>query len=117
MAETIYIRESSNAQIPFQLLADNTQIDLSAAYKVQIVLVPDNGNGSAITYNTTDHSNVLTTSLGASSGKVGYTPQTNDLLYANSPYKVFFWVHTASDAKYAVPDDEELVIVVSNDYV
>lgn len=117
MSDTIFIREGSTAQIPFQLFADNVPIDLTGANKVEIVLVPANGTGTAISYNTTTHGAIITTGLGPTQGRVGYTPQTGDLTNANSPYKVFFWVWTSSTAKYAVPDDEELVIEVSNDFV
>ena len=116
-AVTIVVREASTAQIPIQLLADNAPIDLSAVNKVQIVLVPSNGTGTAVLYDTTANPTVLTV-LSGPLGKVGFKPNgTSDLTKANQPYKVFFWVFTSSTDKYAVPDDGELVIEVTDDYV
>ena len=114
---TMSIRETSTAQIKFQLLEDKAPIDLSAVNKVVIVLVPQNGTGTLIDYDTTANPSVVSV-VSATRGIVGYYPQASDLTYANSPYKVFFWVYTSASSFYAVPDktDEELVIEVSNDY-
>jgi hypothetical protein len=113
----ITIREASTAAIPFQLLEDNAPCDLSSVNKVEIVLVPANGTGTAISYNTTTHPTVLAISS-AALGKVAFTPNgTTDLTYANTPYKVFFWVFTSPTAKYAVPDQGEFSIEVTNDFV
>lgn len=113
----ITVREASTAAIPFQLLEDNAPIDLSAVNKVQIVLVPANGTGTAVSYDTTTNPTVIVISS-AALGKVTFTPNgTTDLTYANTPYKVFFWVFTSPTAKYAVPDQGEFAIEVTNDYV
>ena len=113
MAEdVIYYRETSNAQISFQLLADNVPIDLTAVNKVEIVLVPDNGTGSAVKYNTTSNPTVITV-LSATLGKIGYTPQASDLTYAHSPVKVYFNVYTSASNKYAVPDKGEISVQVT----
>jgi hypothetical protein len=114
---TISIRETSTALVKFQLIEDNAPIDLSAVNKVVLVLVPQDGSGTLIDYNTTDNPTVLSVAS-AARGIVQYAPQTGDLTVANSPYRVFFWVYTSATAFYAVPDktDEELIIEVSNDY-
>ena len=114
---TMSIRETSTAQIRFQLLEDNAPIDLTSVNKVVIVLVPQNGTGTLIDYDTTTNPTVIGV-VSATRGIVGYYPQSGDLTYANSPYKVFFWVYTSASSFYAVPDkaDEELIIEVSNDY-
>lgn len=113
MAEdVIYYRETSNAQISFQLLADNVPIDLSAVNKVEIVLVPDNGTGTPVKYDTTTNPTVITI-LSATLGKVGYTPQTGDLDYDHTPVKVYFNVYTGATNKYAVPDKGEISIQVT----
>ena len=116
MAETIYIRDASTAQIPFQLFADGVPIDCTSANKVEIILAPANGTGVVVKYNTTANPTVLGY-LAQSEGRLGFTPNgTSDLTYANTPYKVFFWVYTTATAKYAVPDSDDLVIEVTNDY-
>jgi hypothetical protein len=115
MAETVYIREGSNAQIPFQLFADDVPIDLSNVDKVKMVLVPNNGTGTATTYNTDDDPTVIEITS-ATTGQIGYTPQSGDLTKAESPFRLFFWVFSSASSKYAVPDNEDLVIEVTDDY-
>lgn len=113
----VTIREASTAAISFQLLEDNAPIDLSAVNKVQIILVPANGTGTAIPYDTTTNPTVMLIT-NAALGKVSFTPNgTSDLTYANTPYKVFFWVFTSPTAKYAVPDGTEFSIEVTSDFV
>lgn len=116
MATEIYVREGSTAQIPFQLLADNVPIDLTGVDKVEINLVPQNGQGALVDYNTDDDSSSIEI-ISATLGKVGFSPNgTSDLTNANSPYLVYFWVHETGGAKYSVPDEDELIIHVTNDY-
>lgn len=115
MADTIYIRQGSTAQVPFQLLSNDAPIDLSLVNKVELILVPQNGVGTLIDYNTTDDTARLAI-LSATQGRVGYTPTGSDITNADSPYKAFFWVHMSATVKYAVPDKEELVIEVTDNY-
>lgn len=113
MADTIVdFRETSTAQISFQLLADNVPIDLTNVNKVEIVLVPDNGTGSSTKYNTTSNPTVISV-LDATLGKVGYTPQTNNLQYDHTPVWVYFNVYTSASNKYAVPDKGSIVVNVT----
>ena len=110
------IREASTTQIPFQLVADNVPIDLTNVTKVEMIRVADNGTGTLTAINTTDDPTKLAI-LNNTLGKVGFTPGAGDLKEANSPYKVFFWVYTGASVKYAVPDGEEFVFNVSDDFV
>lgn len=116
MAETVDIREASTAQIPFILIGDNAPIDLNGVTKVEMVRVADNGTGTLTAINTTDDATKLAI-IDATRGKVGFTPTSSDLKKANSPYKVFFWVYTGATTKYAVPDSEELIFNVTDDFV
>ncbi len=116
MAETIHIREASTSQLPFILLGDNAPIDLSGVTKVEMVIVADNGTGTLTSINTTDDPTILAI-LDNTRGKVGYTPGATDLKKANSPYKVYFWIYTSATAKYAVPDEGEMVFDISDDFV
>lgn len=112
----LYVREGTNVQIPFTLIGDNAPIDLSGVTKVELVLVPQNGTGAQVDYDTVADASVITI-VTASLGKVGWTPNgTTDLTKANSPYRVFFWVWTGATTKYAVPSNDEFIIEVTDDY-
>lgn len=113
---TIYVREGTTSVITFQLLSDKAPINLTGVNKVELVLVPQNGTGTAVDYDTTTNPTVLAITA-ATLGKVTYTPQAADLSFANSPYKCFFWVFTTSTVKYSVPAKEEFIVEVSNDFV
>ena len=115
MADIIYIRQGSTAQIPFQLLSNDAPIDLTGVNKVELILVPQNGAGTLIDYNTTDDATRIAI-LSATQGRVGYTPSGLDITNADSPYKIFFWVWSSGSTKYAVPDKEELSIQVTDNY-
>ena len=114
--QTLYIREGTTNQVPFQLFGDDIPISLADVNKVALVLVPQNGTGTAVTIDTTNNPTKLEI-ITAATGRVGWTPASGDVTKANSPYKGFFWVYQTASVKYAVPDNEEFVVDVSDDFV
>lgn len=116
MDTIITVREGTNVQIPFQLIGDNAPIQLGGVNRVEIVLIPQNGEGTPILYDTTGDPSVLTI-VSSTLGKVGFTPDgSTDLLAAESPYRVFFWVYTGATTRYAVPNEDKFYIEVTDDY-
>jgi hypothetical protein len=113
-ADSITIREHTNAAIPFTLYSNDVVIDLSSSHHVEFNMV-DNKR-KTYQYSSLDSpAHVILSS--STLGYITYNPPTTLIFtYDRSPYKAYCWVFDTSGVKYSVPRDGYCNITVLREY-
>src|SRR5574343_1655164 len=108
--DTTAIREFSTEPIDFQLLADDTAIDLSGVDHVEMEM--RDKKGKRYSYSSSDspaYISIVTTT----EGKVRFSPPNERIFLATgSPYTGYWKVYSDASTHYSVPEDKEFTIKV-----
>ena len=110
MSESWEVREGSTATITCQLLAGNTEIDLTDA--VRVTLHMKDKQSKTYRYNSEDDPGVIAMSSPLTDGKVTFVPPSGTFINNRTPYLGYWLVYTTETDYYAVPENSEFVFNV-----
>lgn len=107
------VKYSSTEPLDFQLKADDVAYNLTGCTLIELRL--QYSDGTIISHKTTDASPKLAI-LDTATGKMRFTPDSDDLLDDNNTIKAFFWVTTSGGKKVSFPNEGCVTIKIEDGF-